>query len=162
MDPISDLHALVPADQGNDCEMALRRGLPADEVQVRPAPPGAYVLRDDRLYDDATAATRGGVIGAVIGAAMAGAAALAGLLGTGPWLIYVLGAAAFGGGVGAVIGMQLHEVLDDDPVGRIEVDDGDWLLVTVHSSHWGARAHRLLAGRDAKLVEQDQPLPTGR
>lgn len=162
MDTITDLHALVPADHGADCEAALRHGLPANEVRIRPAPPGDYVLRDDRLYDDTAAAKRGGRLGALVGAVLAGAAAFAGLLTAGPWVMYVLAAAVLGGGVGAVIGMQMHEVFDDDPVGRMTVRDGEWLLVTVHSAHWGARAHRLLACREAKLIEQDAPLPTGR
>jgi hypothetical protein len=162
MDTITDLHALVPANRRTECETALRRGLPADEIKVRPAPPGAYVLRDDRLYDDASAARRGAGVGALVGAALAVGAWVAGLLTAGPWAMYVLAAAAFGAGVGAVIGMQMHEVLDDDPVGHIEIDDGEWFLVTVHSGHWAARAHRLLACREARLVEQDQPMATGR
>lgn len=162
MDPITDLHALVPARRGADCEAALRRGLPATDVTVRPAPPGTYVLRDDRLYDDATAAKRGAALGAIVGAVLAAVAAVAGLLAAGPWIMYVLGAAAFGAGVGAVIGMQTHEILDDDPVCHLEVADGDWLLVTVHTGHWGSRAHRLLARHQARLVEQGVPLSAGR
>lgn len=158
MDAISDVHALVPAHRRSDCETALRRGLPAREIEVRPARAGTYVLRDDRLYADVTAARRGALVGAAIGAVIGAAAALAGLLTAGPWIMYALGAAAFGAGVGAVIGMQLHEVLDDDPVGRVEVEGGgDWFLVTVHSSHWATRAHRLLACREALLVEEPQP-----
>lgn len=161
MDTITDLYALVPTHRRPDCETALRRGLPTDDVTVRPAPPGEYVLRDDRLYDEVSAAKRGAGLGALAGMALAIGAAVAGLLTAGPWIMYVLAAAAFGGGVGAVIGMQLHEELDDDPVGRIEVGEGEWCLVTIHSGHWGVRAHRLLARRGARLVEQDQPLPVG-
>lgn len=161
MDPIADLHALVPAADRDACERTLRTKVPLREFVVRDAPPGNYRVRDDRFYDDARAARHGAVRGAMIGAAIGLIAVGIGWLAAAPWLLYVAFAAVFAGGIGAVIGLQQHEVMDDDPVRTMEVRAGEWALFSVHSAHFGLDAHRSLTRSGARLVEQDLPLPTG-
>ncbi|MFA9429308.1 hypothetical protein [Egicoccus sp. AB-alg2] len=159
MDNVADLHALVPAGRRDACEAALRVRIFARDLVVRDAPPGTYLVRDDRFYDDATAARRGAALGALVGLALGVLAAVLGVFAGGATLLLVAGAAVFAAGVGAVIGLQRHEVFDADPVTTFEVEPGAYSLFTVHTAHWDSFAHRTVCRHGARLVEQDLPLP---
>jgi hypothetical protein len=157
VDTPTHLEALVSAGRADDCRAALLAHLDSDEVRTTPAPPGRYTVRDDRLFDDATAARHGAVRAAALGVVAGGFVAII-TAGTGgvPWPLFVAGGGVFAGLVGAVVGLQRHEVLDDDPVSSVQVgpDEGWWLAI-VDSHHRATSAHRILVRHGAVFVERD-------
>jgi hypothetical protein len=157
MDTPTELRALVPDAEIDACRRELHRRLHADELELRPAPPGRYAVHDDRLYDDATAARRGGAMAAAVGGIVGGAIAMLVVgVDAAPWPLFVAGGALFASGVGAIVGLQRHEVLDDDPATTLEVGDG-WWLVEVRSGHHTMTAHRIVARHRGVLLESTVP-----
>jgi hypothetical protein len=149
MPTVDVLYALVPDDEVEEVRRVLRRRLTEDELRSRRAPAGAYTRCDERLRDDLSAARHGGALGALAGAVV-------GLLvawvvgGDGlAWLLLVAGGgAAIGGLIGGVATMQLHEVLDDDPVDTVTLrDDEPRHLLEIRSERHAIWAHRELARR---------------
>jgi hypothetical protein len=149
MPTVDVLYALVPDDELEEVRHLLRRRLTEDELRTHRAPAGAYTRCDERLRQDLSAARHGGMLGALAGAVL-------GLLiawvvgGDGlAWpLLLAGGGAALGGLIGGVASMQLHEVLDDDPVGTIDLRaDEPRHLLEIRSERHALWAHRALARR---------------
>jgi hypothetical protein len=156
MPTVDVLYALVPDDELDGLRHLLRRRLPEEDLSVRPAPAGAYTRCDERLRQDLAAARHGGAIGALVGIVVGLATAWA--VGGDTLSLFLLlagGGAALGALIGGVVTMQLHEVLDDDPVGTFTVDpDARHHLLEVHSERHAIWAHRVLARHpDVCLLE---------
>jgi hypothetical protein len=163
MPTVDVLYALVPDGELEEVRRILRRRLTEDELRARPAPHGVYTRCDERLRDDLSAARHGGGLGALAGV-------IVGLLvawfvgGDGlAWpLLLAGGGAALGGLIGGVATMQLHEVLDDDPVGTVTASsDGPRHLLEIRSERHAMWAHRFLARRpDVCLLESPEVVDT--
>jgi hypothetical protein len=147
MPTVDVLYALVPDDELDGLRSVLRRRLPAEDLTIRPAAAGTYTRCDERLRQDLSAARHGGALGALVGIAVGLLTAwLVGGDTLSLFLLFAGGGAALGGLIGGVVTMQLHEVLDDDPVGSIAVDTaGRHQLLEVRSERHAIWAHRVLA-----------------
>jgi hypothetical protein len=159
MPTVDVLYALVPDDELAELRQVLRRRLTEDELSTRRPPPGSYPLCDERLRSDLSSARHGGTIAAVVGAAVGLLAAwLVGGDTLALFLLFAGGGAALGSLIGAVVAMQLHEILDDDPAGTISLEDaGDVHLVEVRSERHAFWAHRVLAShRGVCLLESPE------
>jgi hypothetical protein len=147
MPTVDVLYALVPDDELDGLRRLLRRRLPEEDLTVRPAQTGVYTRCDERLRQDLSAARHGGAIGALVGIVIGLATAWA--VGGDTLSLFLLlagGGAALGALIGGVVTMQLHEVLDDDPVGTVTLGPQDrHLLLEVHSERHAIWAHRVLA-----------------
>ena len=129
-------------------------------MEVRPVAPGRYQLHDETLHHDASAARRGAVVGLVVGALVGWALAL--VVTASAATVTIIGAAAtaagFGALVGAMVGLQRVETLDDDPVTWREVAGDEGLaLVEVHDEHLHNRAHRILERHGAVFLQGPTP-----
>jgi hypothetical protein len=147
MPTVDVLYALVPDDELDGLRSVLRRRLPEEDLTIRPAAVGTYTRGDERFRQELSAARHGGAMGALAGAAVG--LLTAWLVGGDTLALFLLlagGGAALGGLIGGVITMQLHEVLDDDPVGSITVDTaGRRHLLEIRSERHAIWAHRVLA-----------------
>jgi hypothetical protein len=163
MPTVDVLYALVPDGELEEVRGVLRRRLTEDELRTHHAPAGAYTRCDERLREDLSAARHGGVLGAlagvVVGLLVAWVVGGDGLA----WpLLLAGGGAALGGLIGGVATMQLHEVLDDDPVGTIALRaDEPRHLLEIRSERHAMWAHRYLAHRpDVCFLESPQVVGT--
>jgi hypothetical protein len=153
MPSVDLLHALVPEDELADLRHTLRRRLTEDELRVQRASPGTYAVRDERLHDDLTAARHGGLLAALVGVVIGLAVAFATGADGSQYLLFAGGGAALAGLIGAVVGMQRHEVLDDDPATtRTVAADEALLLLELRSERFGIWAHRVLLARPRVTV----------
>lgn len=153
MSEVDELYALLPADEADEIvEELVSHGLHAGEIEVSDASPGRYPLRDERLHEEASGARHGAELGAAIGAVIGIVLGLVvpviqdvGLAGL---LVATFGGAGFGALIGAMWGLQRHEVPDDDPAMIVEVTAADDLaLLEVRCLHFHGRAHHLLERR---------------
>jgi hypothetical protein len=164
MPTVDVLYALVPDGELEEVRSVLRRRLTEDELRAHRAPAGAYTRCDERLRADLSAARHGGALGALAGV-------IVGLLvawfvgGDGvAWpLLLAGGGAALGGLIGGVAAMQLHEVLDDDPVDTIALRaDEPRHLLEIRSERHAMWAHRYLARRpDVCFLESPEVVAAG-
>jgi hypothetical protein len=163
MPTVDVLYALVPDAELDQLEHDLRRRLYDDELRSRPAEPGRYACSDERLRQDTRSARHGALPGMVIGALIGlGVAWLTDASSAAIYVLLAAGGAALGGLIGAVAGMQLHEVLDDDPASTITVEPGSGVhLLEVRSERSAFWAHRVLDGHpEVCLLESSTALPT--
>lgn len=158
----TDLYALVPRERLDHLRGALAtQGVYGDEVVVHAPEPGRYLLHDEVLHQDASAARRGLVAGAAIGAVVG---LVVGLLlpqvdGAGLVFAAMVALAGFGGLIGAMTGLQRVEHMDNDPLAYREVLATDpMVMVEVHHEHWHNRAHRIMERHGAVFLQEPHPI----
>jgi hypothetical protein len=150
MSEVDELYALVPADEVDTVVEDLERhGIFASEIEVRDAPAGRYPLRDERLHEETAGARHGAELGAAIGAVIGIALGLVVPFlrdtGVSGLLVATFGGGGFGALIGAMWGLQLHEMSDDDPARTVEVTAAeDVALLEVRCLHFHGRAHHVL------------------
>ncbi len=140
-------------------------GVPQEQIEVLVPAAGHYVLADEHLHQDLAGGRHGALAGALAGVVVGLLVALVApafeALST-PALLLALGFAGFGGVIGAVVGMMLHDAGDDDELRtRAVLAPAAARLVAVRSDDRVGRAHRILERHGALFLDDTEPLPHG-
>ncbi len=140
-------------------------GVPAEQIEVMVPAAGQYPLADEHLHEDLVGARHGALngllLGLVAGLLVALAAPAIETMST-QALLVAIAFGGFGATIGAVAGMMLHELADDDQMQtRSVIAPTAARLIAVRSDDRVGRAHRILERHGALFLDDTSPLIHG-